>query len=139
VYAVISVDATAVANEETICVQNTSTSKDMIIEEIVISTDTTSQWRFKFVTGTAAGSSVLTPVNLNKGSSNTAAATCRGDGAITGLTDDGDVALIRVAADTTHHHDFHEALRLGQDDAIAVECETNAAVEIIVNFHFDSE
>ena len=87
----------------------------------------------------AAGSSALTPVNLNRGSSNSAAATVRGGGAITGLTDGGDVALIRVAANSTHHHDFHEALRLGQDDAIAVECETNAAVEITIIFHFDSE
>ena len=139
VYVAISVDATAVANEETMYLQNTSSTKDMIIEEIVISTDTASIWRVKFVTGTAAGSSALTSVNLNKGSSNSAAATVRGDGAITGLTDDGDVALFRVDANATHHQDFHEALRLGQDDAIAVECETNAAVEISIIFHFDSE
>ena len=139
VYTVISVDATAVANEETIYVKNTSTIKDMIIEKITISTDTNSLWRIKFVTGTAAGSSVITPVNLNKGSSNTAAATCRGDGAITGLTDDGDITLVRIGADSHDEIRFSEALRLGQDDAIAVECETNAAVEIVVSFHFDSE
>ncbi len=139
VYTVISVDATAVANEETVYVQNTSTSKDMIIEKITISTDTASQWRVKFVTGTAAGGSVLTPVNLNKASSNAAAATCRGDGAVTGLTDDGDITLVRIEANTHDEIKFNEALRLGQDDAVAVECETNSAVEIVVSFHFDSE
>ncbi len=139
VYTVISVDATAVANEETVYVQNISTNKDMIIEKITINTDTNSLWRIKFVTGTAAGGSVLTPVNLNQTSSNAAAATCRGDGAVTGLTDDGDITLVRISADSHNEVLFSEALRLGQDDAIAVECETNAAVEIVVSFHFDSE
>jgi len=139
VYSVISVDATAVANEETMYIQNTSTSKDMIIESVVISTDTDSLWRIKFVTGTAAGSSLLTSTNLNKASSNTASSIARGDGAITGLTDDGDIALFRVGANGHDEFRFSEALRLGQDDAIAVECETNAAVEISIYYHFDSE
>jgi len=139
VYSVISVDATAVANEETIYLQNTSTVKDMIIEDVIISTDTDSLWRVKFVTGTAAGSSALTPVNLNKASSNAADAVARGNGAITGLTDDGDILLARVGANSHDELTFREALRLGQNDAIAVECETNAAVEIVVLFHFDSE
>lgn len=139
VYSVISVDATAVANEETAYIQNTSTSKDMIIESIIISTDTASQWRVKFVTGTATGGSLLTPVNLNKGSSNSANAIVRGDGAIGGLTDDGDITYVRIGADTHDELTFSEALRLGQDDALAVECETNSAVEIVIIFHFDSE
>lgn len=139
VYVVISVDATAVANEESIYLQNTSTTQDMIIERIVISTDTNSLWRIKAVTGTATGSSALTPVNLNIASSKTAAATARGDGAVGSITDAGDLALIRVGADGHDEFDFSEALRLGQDDAIAVECETSAAVEISIYFHFDSE
>jgi len=139
VYTVISVDATAVANEETIYVQNTSTSKDMIIEKITISADVDSQWRVKFVTGTADGGSVITPVNLNKASSNTAAATCRGNGAIGSITDDGDITIVRIGADGHDEVRFSEALRLGQDDAIAVECELNCACEIVVSFHFDSE
>jgi len=139
VYSVISVDATAVANEESMYLQNISTSKDMIIDTIVISTDTASLWRVKFVTGTAAGSSALTPVNLNKASSNDADAVARGDGAITGLTDAGDLMLVRIGAAGHDELNFSEALRLGQNDAIAIECETNAAVEITILFHFDSE
>jgi len=111
----------------------------MIIDQIIISTDTDSLWRVKFVTGTATGGSVLTPVNLNKASSNTALANVRGDGAIGNVTDDGDIILVRVGANSHDELTFSEALRLGQDDAIAVECETNAAVEISIIFHFDSE
>ncbi len=139
VYSVISVDATAVANEETAYLQNTSTTKDLIIDKIVISVDTNSLWRVKHVTGTAAGGSVLTPVNLNKASSNDADTIVRGDGAVTGLTDDGDITLVRIGANAHDELAFEEALRLGQNDAIAVECETNSAVEIVVSFHFDSE
>ncbi len=139
VYTVISIDATAVANEETMYVQNTSTSKDMVIEKVTISADVDHQWRIKFVTGTAAGGSLLTPVNLNKASSNTASAVCRGDGAVTGLTDDGDITIVRIGADDHDEIRFDEALRLGQDDAIAIECELNCAAEIVVSFHFDSE
>jgi len=139
VYTVISVDATAVANEETMYIQNTSTLKDMIIDRIIISTNTASLWRVKFVTGTADGASALTAINLNKASSNTAAATVRGNGDVGSITDDGDIVLLRVEADSHDEVEFGGALRLGQDDAIAVECETNAAVEIVIFFHFDSE
>ena len=137
VYTVISEDATAVANEETIYLQNTSSTKNLFIDDIIISPDTASSWRLKFVTGTAAGGSALTPVNLNKTSSNAADVTSRGDGAITGLTDDGDLAMIRVGADDTGGIKLEVALILGQNDAIAVECETNCAVEITIEFHLE--
>jgi len=137
VYTVISVDATAVANEETLYLQNTSSTKNLFIRDIAIATDTSSLWRIKFVTGTAARSTLLTPVNLNKTSSNAADVIARGDGAITGLTDDGDIGLLRVLAATTHHHGLLGALVLGQNDDIAIECETNAAVELTVTFHLE--
>jgi len=136
-YSVISEDPTAVANEETIYLQNTSTSLNLFIDDITISSDTASIWRIKFVTGTAAGGSVLTPVNFNKTSSNAAAVISRGDGAVTGLTDDGDIGIIRVTAGGIHHHELKGSLILGQNDAIAVECETNSAVEITIEFHFE--
>lgn len=137
VYTVISEDATAVANEETIYLQNTSTTRNLFIDNIIITSDTASQWRIKFVTGTAAGSSALTAVNLNKTSSNGAEVTARGDGAVTGLTDDGDIAITRIAAATTVAITLDAALILGQNDAIAVECETNSAVEITIQFHLE--
>lgn len=137
VYTVISEDGTAVANEETIYLQNTSTTKNLFIDDIIISPDTASSWRIKFVTGTAAGSSVLTSINLNKTSSNAAEVSARGDGAITSLTDDGDIAMIRVGANDTGEIRLEEALILGQNDAIAVECETNSAVEITIEFHLE--
>ncbi len=137
VYTVISEDGSAVANEETIYLQNISSTKNLFIDNIIISPDTASSWRIKFVTGTAAGGSVLTAVNLNKTSSNAADVTARGDGSITGLTDDGDLGIIRVGANDTGKLNLEAALILGQNDAIAVECETNSAVEITIEFHLE--
>jgi len=137
VYTVISEDA-AQANEETIYLQNTSSTKNLIIDDIIICGDTSGLWRVKFVTGTAAGGSALTAVNLNKTSSNSADVTARGDGAVTGLTDDGDIAMVRVVAETTVEIKLDEALILGQNDAIAVECETTqTAAEITIEFHLE--
>jgi len=136
-YHVISEDATAVANEETIYLQNTSTTLNLFIDHIILATDTANKFRLKKVTGTAAGGSAKTPVNLNLTSSNAAAATARGDGSITGLTDDGDLEIIRVGADDTGEMAFGDQLILGQNDAIAVETEANAAVEMTIDFHFE--
>lgn len=137
VFAVQSEDAATAANEETLYLQNTSTDKDLIIDDVIICADAATKFRLKFVTGTAAGSSALTATNLNKSSSNSAAIIARGDGAVTGLTDDGDIAIISVAADDTQEIKLDEALRLGQDDAIAVESEGIANVAMTVEFHFE--
>jgi hypothetical protein len=138
VYTVVSDDATAVANEETLYLQNTSTINDIVIDHITISTDTNARFRLKFVTGTAAGT-VITPVNLNKTSSNAANINCRGNGSVTGLTDDGFIESVRILANDTYNMTMGEAVRLGQNDAIAIETLTNCAVEMDVEFHYDSE
>ena len=77
-----------------------------------------------FVSGTAAGGTIITPTNLNKGSSNDADALVRqaaaGD-AITGLTTQGQIDIEFVSA--TGHGEFllNDTVRLGQNDAIAIE------------------
>jgi len=136
-YHVVSEDATAVANEETFYIQNSSTSKNLFIDHLILATDTANKFRLKKVTGTAAGGSALTAENLNMTSSNSADAVMRGDGSITGLTDAGDVTIIRVDANDTGEMEFEDKLILGQNDAIAIETEANAAVEITADFHFE--
>lgn len=137
VFTSIADDPGAVANEEIMYLQNTSPTKDIVIDDVIIASDTASKWRLKFVTGTASGTTI-TPVNLNKNSSNSAGCNCLGGAAgVTGLTDDGDIAILRVPAGATDMLVLEEALRLGQDDAVAVECETSSAVEITIEFHFE--
>ena len=137
VYTITSEDAATAANEETIYLQNSSSTKNLFIANILIASDADARFRLKFVTGTAAGSSALTPINLNKTSSNAADVVARGDGAITGLTDDGDIALVSVAANTTGAFSLNESLILGQNDAIAIESEAIADVAITIEFHLE--
>lgn len=139
VYTALIVDAGAVAGEETAYLKNTSTTKDLIIESIHIGSAAATTWRIKFVTGTATGTDVV-PINLNKVSSNAADAECKGGaGGVTGLTDDGFVSILRVGAGETGEWDSHEALRLGQNDSIAIENTTSGNGEISIDFHFDSQ
>jgi len=135
-YHVVSEDATAVANEETFYIQNTSTTKNLFIDHFTISTDTANKFRLKKVTGTASGTA-LTAENLNMTSSNSADAILLGDTTVTSITDAGDVTIIRVGADDTGEMAFEDKLILGQNDAVAIETEANAAVEITCDFHFE--
>jgi hypothetical protein len=137
-FIVTSVDTTALAAEETIYLQNSSAQKDIVIDHMTISTDTNARFRVKFVTGVGSGA-VLVPVNLNKSSSNSADAIALGAGSVTGLTDDGFVEHVRVPANTTYQIETGEAIRLGQNDAIAIETQDNCAVEMDIEFHYDSE
>ena len=139
VYAAHYVDAGFVANEETAYLQNTSTIQDVMIDAIFIGSAAAAIWRLKFVTGTATGTVVI-PTNLNKTSSNSAAANCRGGAAgVSGLTDGDTIAIFRNAGPTVKYSGDIQGLRLGQNDAIAIEAESSGDGEITILFHFDSE
>lgn len=114
----------AVAAEYSAYLKNTSTTKDLVITNITLNAVQAARIKLWFVTGTAAGGTVKTPVNLNKASNNDAAADGRqGDSgdAITGLTTDGQIDFVFVGA--AGHEEFHlgDRVRLGQNDAIAIE------------------
>jgi len=136
VYTALSEDATALANEETIYLKNTSPTRNVFLDTILISSDVASKWRLKFVTGTAAGT-IITPINLNKTSSNDAEVEARGDGSVTGLTDDGDISIFRVRAGAGIIARPRSTIILGQNDAIALECEINCAAEITFEFRLE--
>jgi len=137
VYHVISEDATAIANEEILYLQNTSTTKRMFLGNLVVSSDIDIIFRVKQVTGTAVGTD-LTPKNLNLTSTNLAEANAKGNGGVTGLSDDGDIFVCRSLAGSSRLVSFFDTVVLGQNQAIAVELETSAAVEITMDFHFET-
>lgn len=136
-YSLISEDAATASAEETLYLQNTSTTRTMYIDKIIISTDAAYAVHVKFVTGTAAGGSVLTPVNLSRLSSNAAEVNARGDGSITGTTDDGIIVHVRAAAGTIVEVPLPQGIILGQNDAIAIESLAVADVAISVIFFYD--
>jgi len=136
VYHGILEDAGATANEEILYLRNASTTKLLFIGQVTISTDTAAKFRIKKVTGTATGSDVV-PENLNSTSANAADVEFKGNGAVTGLTDDGDVFVGRVSADNSFVTEFGDALILGQNNAIAIETETTASIDITIDFHLE--
>jgi len=114
----------AVASEHSLYIENTSSTKELVISAIGINAMENSKIKLWFVSGTAAGGSALTPSNLNKGSSNDADALVRvgnsGD-AITGLTVISCVDFVGVQANGHEEIRLHDTVRLGQNDAIVLE------------------
>ena len=124
-YTIVSHDATAAAGTYIIYFKNDNATKDFIVEDVLVGGAETALWKLWFVTGTAAGGSVLTPVNLNKGSGNTASATARGDDAITSLATNGQISTVRSPANDSAKFELHDALVLNLGAAIAVEIDTD--------------
>ena len=130
----------AVAGELSLYIENTSATKELVIAAIGTNAAENARIKLWFVSGTAAGGSVLTPTNLNKGSSNDADSIVRvgnsGD-AITGLTT---ISCIDFAAvQSMGHEEFRlgDTVRLGQNDAIAIEYDEGVTGDLFgVSFMF---
>ena len=102
-----------------------TTGKTLVISGIGVNSVENSRIKLWYVTGTAAGGTSITPTNMNKASGNAATATAM-EGAsaatgITGLTTDSLIDFLYIQA--TGHEEFRldDRLRLGQNDAIALE------------------
>lgn len=122
-FSINSLDTTA-NTEFMLYFKNDSTTLKFFVEHVHISAVETVLWKLHQVTGTAAGGSVVTPVNLNLSSGVAASATARGTGAITGLTSSSVIDSVRTEATGAGEFSVEEGLILGQDDAIAVEYDT---------------
>lgn len=120
-----SFDNGAAVGEYTIYVQNTSATLNLIIKEIVLSPGVAMTFKIATVTGTPT-SAAITGFNLNRNSGNAAAANARGNALVDDLTEEQVLRVVMVGVLSTEHVEFHDALQLGQNDAIAVECDVNA-------------
>jgi len=133
-----SFDAAAAVGEYTLYIQNTSPTKKLVLKEIILSPGVAMTFKIATVTGTAAGTA-LTAFNLNRDSGNVAPDNSFGDAAVTGLTEATLFHTVHVPVLETVHIDFHDALILGQNDNIAVECDVNAGglVYIMATGYFE--
>lgn len=104
---------------------DSATGKDFVVAGVGVNSAEASRIKLHYVTGTAAGGTTLTPTNLNGSSSNAATTTAMEGGSaatgITGLSSSGVIDFAYVQA--TGHQEFFlkDRLRLGQNDAIAIE------------------
>lgn len=120
-------DLDAAAGDYVAYLKNTDTNgRQLVIHKYKIASTIAGAAKVSFVTGTAAGGSTITPVNTNKGSSIAASATVLGNSAITGLTEDGVIEIVGLPATGIHSSQADDVIRLGQNDAIAIEWDRGA-------------
>jgi len=120
----------AADGEYSFYIQNTSTDKDMVIHAAGLNSVAAARLKLWEVTGTAVGAGDVVPHNSNLSSSNDAVGVFKIDtgGAISGLTTAG-IAIDDVQIGANGHEELRlqDRLRLGQNDAIALEMDTTAS------------
>ena len=120
-YSLVFDDAAADANDYIVYWKNDSTDKQLVIGSVGVNSTVAGSFKLHFVTGTVSGGSTLTPLNLNRTSANDAVATCSGNGALSGLTSIGEIDQLMVTAGGHEEFRLGDRIRLGQNDAIALE------------------
>jgi len=124
--------------------KNTSTTKTLVISSVGVNTTNIARCKLWFVTGTAGDGIARTPRNLNASSPNDATVIALHDGAgttISNLTVSGDeIDDIQLPAD--HHEELRltDRIRLGQNDAVALELDlgtTTPTIFGVVFFYFE--
>jgi hypothetical protein len=149
-YSLVFDDANATANDYIAYIKNIKTDGEhLVIHSIGINCEAASSaFKLSLVTGTATGGAVTTATNLNQGGvsrSATATILTTSDSGVTpmaGLTESKlfDFAGISSAYG---HEEFRigDQIRLGQDQAIAIELEYAAATDVrcfgVVFFYFE--
>ena len=128
-YSMVFSHTAAVDGQYSFYLRNDSPDKDIVVSSVGLNCDTAdTRFKLHFVTGTAGDGVAVVPVNLNRTSSNAAVATALEDGGgttISGLTIDGTIDY--VGAHGAHDEmRLVDRVRLGQNDAIAMEFDENA-------------
>jgi len=121
---------TAEAGEYAVYWRNASDSKTLVIDSIGLNGELGTRFKLWYVTGTATSGTELTPINLNKSSSRAApddavVMAMEGGSAgtgIGGLSTDGLIDFVTTGGADGHEElRLKDRLRLGQNDAIAIE------------------
>ena len=138
-YAMTYEHLAAADGEYSFYLQNTSTDKTIVVSAVGVNAVAASRLKLWAVTGTATGAGDVVPHNLNFASANDAVGVFKIDtgGAIAGLTVSGiEVDDIQIGA--TGHDELRltDRLRLGQNDAIALEMDTTATTSNIFGVIF---
>jgi hypothetical protein len=109
----------AAAGEYCVYWQNTSPNRTLVISDIETNAAENVRFKVSLVTGTGSGTSI-TPVQLNPSQPYAAEATCL-QGPVSGLTEYGIIEFASVGSLERENIDLKDRLRLGQNDALAIE------------------
>ena len=139
-FSVVWDDDDAAEGDYGVYVRNDSTDKELVVDSLGFNSTVSGAFKLHAVTGTAAGGVVITPLNMNRSSTKDAAATCRGEGAVSGLTSLGVIDIASVTAGNHEEMRLKDRLRLGQGDAIALEFDrglSNTIAEGVIFFYYE--
>ena len=117
------------AGSSIIFLKNTSTTQNLVIDDIEIGGTTAGEW--ELWTSTTAGTGVvISGTNLNRNSSNQAEASAFGNENITANGSESLLGYIKNPIDSIAMFKFNDALILGQNDAIMIKKQLTPAVVI---------
>lgn len=115
-------DDDAATNDLIAYIRNDATDgRRLFIQDIHVSCEFAATIKVAFGDAVAATGTTVTPVNLNKGSTNDATVTALGNGAVGGVGASTFIATGRVGANDLLELNFNDALILGQNDSVVVE------------------
>ena len=120
--------------------KNTSSTRNLIINDMDFSGVPAGKWIVSSCSGTAAAGTAVTPTNLNLSKGNAAEASAMsGDTSITGLTAIATIGVVRHEALGQQEENFSSGLILGPSDAIMIEYDTGAGglCEIVIDLHYE--
>ena len=149
-YSLVFDDANASAGDYVVYIKNAKTDgKHLVVSGVGMNCEAASaSFKLSMVTGTPVGGTTATPVNLNQAgvarSATVDAQTITDSSAtpFTGLTEDKVVDHV-ASTGAYGHAEFRlqDTLRIGQDQAIAIELEYSAAADVrcfgVIFFYFE--
>lgn len=133
----------AASGEFAAYIKNTSSVDELVLSDIGLNAAVASRVKLWFVSGTAAGGTTVTATNLNRSSSKDAEASAmEGNSAATGITGLTAEALIDFEVVGANGHGTFETgdrIRLGQNDAIALEVDETAGGDMfgVIYLYFE--
>lgn len=146
-FSLVFEDANATTNDFVVYLRNDKEDgKHMVIRSASINGEVVSKFSFMTVTGTAAGGTTATPVNLNfagKVQTATVTALSTADSSVTpmsGLTADKEIDHVQVTAGGHEEFRFQDQIRIGQNQAIAIRMDAGTAdsqVFGVIFFYFE--
>ena len=131
-YSITSIDSPSAADEYNLFFKNTSSNKNFVVSEFLVSSAVLTIFKISTVTdATPATGTAITPVNLNATSANEADATVLGNAAVVNLVEKNLLFTLNINADDQVHFDTHDSIILGKNDAIAIEYDVGAGSDTI--------
>lgn len=135
---IVSTCSSCAAGNHVLYFKNTDADRHFFVDVLRVGAASTATWKVWKATGDSTGASTITPANLNFGSNQKASAHVRGNGVVTGFTQDTLVAIKRHPANQDGDVPFDDVLVLATDDAIAVEYDvgSSGAVEVLMRGYY---